>query len=142
MVQSLFEAKSARLLETSSLRKKVENFFSTCFRKRASRPKYIGPSRRLPEAVTEKSFSTFLRNRARLQQSRRLPPQKGTGTSLDAVRQRFQTITARFAGFQAQWLNVPRSDFPLLQRLALPIIHRRGPPSRHQDPRPRLIRLP
>jgi len=39
---------------------------------------------------------------------------------LDAVRERFQTITARFAGFQAQWLNV-HVDFPLLQRLALPI---------------------
>ena len=33
---------------------------------------------------------------------------------------RFQTITGRFAGFQAQWLNV-HVDFPLLQRLALPI---------------------
>jgi hypothetical protein len=39
---------------------------------------------------------------------------------LDAVRERFQTITGRFAGFQAQWLNV-HVDFPLLQRLALPI---------------------
>ena len=33
---------------------------------------------------------------------------------------RFQTITDRFAGFQAQYLNV-HVDFPLLQRLALPI---------------------
>jgi hypothetical protein len=32
---------------------------------------------------------------------------------LDAVRERFQTITRRFAGFQAQWLNV-HVDFPLL----------------------------
>src|SRR6185312_14070280 len=32
---------------------------------------------------------------------------------LDAVRERFQTITGRFAGFQAQWLNV-HVDFPLL----------------------------
>src|ERR1700735_3193768 len=39
---------------------------------------------------------------------------------LHAVRERFQTITDRFAGFQAQWLNV-HVDFPLLQRLALPI---------------------
>jgi hypothetical protein len=31
-----------------------------------------------------------------------------------------QTIIAGFAGFQAQWLNV-YVDFPLLQRLALPI---------------------
>ena len=39
---------------------------------------------------------------------------------LDAVRQRFQTITDRFASFQAQSLNVP-VDFALLQRLALPV---------------------
>jgi hypothetical protein len=39
---------------------------------------------------------------------------------LETVRERFQTITARFAGFQAQWLNV-HVDFPLLQRLAPPI---------------------
>src|SRR6202167_15193 len=39
---------------------------------------------------------------------------------LDAVRKRFQTITDRFAGFQAQCLNV-HVDFPLLQRLALPV---------------------
>jgi len=34
------------------------------------------------------------------------------------VRNRFQIITDRFAGFQAECLNV---DFPLLQRLALPL---------------------
>jgi hypothetical protein len=39
---------------------------------------------------------------------------------LEAVRQKFQTITDRFAGFQAQTLNV-HVDFPLVQRLALPI---------------------
>src|SRR4051812_2654237 len=39
---------------------------------------------------------------------------------LDAVRKRFQIITDRFAGCQAQWLNV-HVDFPLLQRLALPV---------------------
>jgi hypothetical protein len=39
---------------------------------------------------------------------------------LDAVRQKFQAITDRFAGFEAQCLNV-HVDFPLLQRLALPI---------------------
>jgi hypothetical protein len=39
---------------------------------------------------------------------------------LDAVRQRFQTVTDRFASFQAQCLNV-HVDFPLLQRIALPI---------------------
>jgi hypothetical protein len=36
------------------------------------------------------------------------------------VRRTFQTITSRFAGYQAQWLNV-HVDFPLLQRIALPI---------------------
>jgi hypothetical protein len=40
---------------------------------------------------------------------------------LDAVRKRFQIITDRFADCQAQWLNV-HVDFPLLQRLALPVI--------------------
>jgi hypothetical protein len=39
---------------------------------------------------------------------------------LEAVREKFQVITSRFAGFQAQWLNV-HVDFPLLQRIALPI---------------------
>jgi hypothetical protein len=39
---------------------------------------------------------------------------------LHAVRTRFQAITDRFAGFQAQSLNV-HVDFPLLQRLALPV---------------------
>ena len=39
---------------------------------------------------------------------------------LDAVRQTFQAITGRFTGFQAQWLNV-HAEFPLLQRIALPI---------------------
>ena len=33
---------------------------------------------------------------------------------------RVQSITSRFAGYQAQWLNV-HVDFPLLQRIALPI---------------------
>jgi hypothetical protein len=39
---------------------------------------------------------------------------------LQAVREKFQTITSHFASFQAQWLNV-HVDFPLLQRIALPI---------------------
>ena len=36
------------------------------------------------------------------------------------MRERFLAITDRFASFQAQWLNV-HVDFPLLQRIALPI---------------------
>jgi len=39
---------------------------------------------------------------------------------LNAVRTKFLAITDRFAGLQAQWLNV-HVDFPLLQRIALPI---------------------
>ena len=59
---------------------------------------------------------------------------------LEAVRERFQDITGRFAGFQAQWLNV-HVDFPLLQRIALPITVGavRYPGIRIQDPR--VIRL-
>ena len=38
---------------------------------------------------------------------------------LNAVRTKFLAITDRFAGLQAQWLNV-HVDFPLLQRIALP----------------------
>ena len=37
------------------------------------------------------------------------------------MRNKFLAITDRFAGLQAQWLNV-HVDFPLLQRMALPII--------------------
>ena len=39
---------------------------------------------------------------------------------LQAVRKKFQIVTDRFASCQAQWLNV-HVDFPLLQRIALPI---------------------
>ena len=42
--------------------------------------------------------------------------------NLPAVREKFLGITDRFAGFQAQCLNV-HADFPLLQRIALPIAH-------------------
>jgi hypothetical protein len=64
-------------------------------------------------------FSTFLRNELVSNNLADFRLKKGLD-HLDAVRERFQTITDRFAGFQAQWLNV-HVDFPLLQRLALPI---------------------
>ena len=64
-------------------------------------------------------FSTLLRNELVSNNLADFRLKKGLD-HLDAVRQRFQTITDRFAGFQAQWLNV-HVDFPLLQRLALPI---------------------
>ena len=41
--------------------------------------------------------------------------------NLNVVRTKFLAITDRFAGLQAQWLNV-HVDFPLLQRMALPIV--------------------
>jgi hypothetical protein len=64
-------------------------------------------------------FSRYLRNELCSNNLRDFGLKKGLD-HLDAVRKKFQTITDRFAGFQAQWLNV-HVDFPLLQRLALPI---------------------
>jgi hypothetical protein len=64
-------------------------------------------------------FSTFLRNELCSNNLTDFGLRKGLD-HLDEVRQTFQTITSRFAGFQAQWLNV-HVDFPLLQRIALPI---------------------
>jgi len=64
-------------------------------------------------------FSRYLRNELCSNNLRDFGLKKGLD-HLDAVRTRFQTITDRFAGFQAQCLNV-HVDFPLLQRLALPI---------------------
>jgi hypothetical protein len=64
-------------------------------------------------------FSCFLRNEICSNNLRDFGLKKGLD-HLDAVRQRFQVVTDRFAGFQAQCLNV-HVDFPLLQRLALPI---------------------
>jgi hypothetical protein len=64
-------------------------------------------------------FSRFLRNELLSNNLNDFGLKKGLD-HLDAVRQKFQAITDRFAGFQAQTLNV-HVDFPLLQRLALPI---------------------
>jgi hypothetical protein len=65
-------------------------------------------------------FSTFLRTELCSNNLRDFGLRKGLD-HLDAVRQKFLAITDRFAGFQAQWLNV-HVDFPLLQRLALPVV--------------------
>jgi hypothetical protein len=64
-------------------------------------------------------FARFLRNELCSNNLRDFGLKKGLD-HLDAVRTRFQTITDRFTGFQAQCLNV-HVDFPLLQRLALPL---------------------
>jgi hypothetical protein len=64
-------------------------------------------------------FSRFLRNELLSNNLTDFGLRKGLD-HLNAVRQKFQIITDRFAGFQAQCLNV-HVDFPLLQRIALPI---------------------
>ena len=64
-------------------------------------------------------FSRFLRNELCSNNLGDFGLRKGLD-HLDAVRKKFQAITDRFAGFQAQCLNV-HVDFPLLQRMALPI---------------------
>jgi hypothetical protein len=64
-------------------------------------------------------FSAFLRNELCSNNLRDFGLKKGLD-HLDAVRKKFQAITDRFAAFQAQWLNV-HVDFPLLQRIALPV---------------------
>jgi hypothetical protein len=64
-------------------------------------------------------FSTFLRNELCSNNLRDFGLRKSLD-NLDAVRSTFQAITSRFAGFQAQWFNV-HVDFPLLQRIALPV---------------------
>jgi hypothetical protein len=65
------------------------------------------------------TFLTFLRNEICSNKPSDFGLKKGLD-HLDAVRQKFMVITDRFASCQAQWLNV-HVDFPLLQRVALPI---------------------
>jgi hypothetical protein len=64
-------------------------------------------------------FSRYLRNELYSNNLRHCGLKKGLD-NLDAARKKFQTIADRFAGFQAECLNV-HVNFPLLQRLALPI---------------------
>jgi hypothetical protein len=64
-------------------------------------------------------FSTFLRNEICSNNLFDFGLKKGLD-HLAAVREKFLAITDRFATFQAQCLNV-HVEFPLLQRLALPI---------------------
>jgi hypothetical protein len=64
-------------------------------------------------------FSTFLRNELVSNNLNDFGLRKGLD-HLNAVRDTFREITDRFAGYQAEWLNV-HVDFPLLQRLARPI---------------------
>src|SRR6516165_10650260 len=64
-------------------------------------------------------FSRFLRNELLSNNLNDFGLRKGLD-HLDEVRKRFQAITDRFAAFQAQCLNV-HVDFPLLQKIALPV---------------------
>jgi len=64
-------------------------------------------------------FSTFLRNEVCSNNLADFSLKKGL-QHMAAVREKFLAITDRFATFQAQCLNV-HVEFPLLQRLALPI---------------------
>jgi hypothetical protein len=64
-------------------------------------------------------FSTFLRNEVCSNNLSDFGLKKGL-EHLAAVRQKFLAVTDRFATLQAECLNV-HTDFPLLQRLALPI---------------------
>jgi hypothetical protein len=64
-------------------------------------------------------FSTFLRNEICSNNLADFSLKKGLD-HMAAVREKFLAITGRFATFQSQCLNV-HVEFPLLQRLALPI---------------------
>ncbi len=64
-------------------------------------------------------FSTFLRLEV-LSNNLRDFGQKKSLANLDQIRQTLTAVADRFASFEAEALNVP-VDFPLFQRLALPI---------------------
>src|SRR5260370_24993386 len=65
-------------------------------------------------------FSTFLRIEVCVNRMKDLGLNKGL-KNLECLRQRLVAITDRFAGFEAQSLNV-HVDFPLFQRMALPVM--------------------
>jgi hypothetical protein len=69
-------------------------------------------------------FSTFLRLEALSNNLKDFGLNKGLD-NLDKVRRTLGAVTDRFAQFEAQALDV-HVDFPLFQRLALPIPRRRG----------------
>jgi hypothetical protein len=64
-------------------------------------------------------FSTFLRLEICVNRLKDLGLNKGL-ENLDALRQKLVVVTDRLAGFEARLLNV-HVDFPLFQRLALPV---------------------
>ena len=84
-------------------------------------------------------FGTFLRVEVCVNRLKDLGLNKGLD-NLPALRQKLVTVTDRLAGFEAELLNV-HVDFPLFQRLALPIAAGRTkiPGIKIQDTR--LVRL-
>ena len=64
-------------------------------------------------------FSTFLRLEVCVNRMKDLGLKKGL--EKECLRQKLAAITDRFAGFEAQSLNV-HVDFPLFQRMALPVV--------------------
>jgi hypothetical protein len=64
-------------------------------------------------------FSTFLRVEVCVNRMKDLGLNKGL-KNLECLRQKLVDITNRFAGFEAQSLNV-HVDFPLFQKIALPV---------------------
>jgi hypothetical protein len=64
-------------------------------------------------------FSTFLRVEVCVNQMKDLGLNKGL-KNLEPLRRKLVAITDRFAGFEAQSLNV-HVDFPLFQKIALPV---------------------
>ncbi len=69
-------------------------------------------------------FATFLRLEVCVNRLKDLGLNKGL-ENLNALRQKLVSLTDRLAGFEAELLNV-HVDFPLFQRLALPIPSGRG----------------
>ena len=65
-------------------------------------------------------FSTFLRVEVCVNRMKDLGLKKGL-ENLECLRQKLVALTDRFAGFEAQSLNV-HVDFPLFQRIALPVV--------------------
>ena len=84
-------------------------------------------------------FSTFLRNELCSNNVTEFGLKKGLD-HLAAVRTKFLEITDRFAGFQAQCLNA-HVDFPLLQKLARPVLKGKAKFPGIQIHHTRMIRL-
>ena len=86
-------------------------------------------------SVQYEKYSTYLRNEATSNNLRDFKLHKGPA-DLGDVRKRMLQVLDRFAGQQAENLNV-HEDFALLRRIALPVTNRntKTPGIRIEDPR-------